>query len=236
MKKQVAILAGGLATRLGPLTKEIPKSLIQIQGKPFLQYQLDFLKRGGIRDIVVCVGYLGEQIEEYFGDGRKFNLNIEYSYDGANLLGTAGALKNAERLFENEFFIMYGDSYLFLDFSAIVSHFRRFDKLGLMVVYKNYDQYDTSNVAIGDNLVKKYSKKRKTKDMVYIDYGASVLRKKALELVPSGRVYSLEKLFSQMIKQEELLCYETKQRFYQIGSPEGLEEFQKYISQRGMMQ
>jgi NDP-sugar pyrophosphorylase family protein len=217
MKKQVAILAGGLATRLGPLTKEIPKSLIQIQGKPFLQYQLDFLKRGGIRDIVVCVGYLGEQIEEYFGDGRKFNLNIEYSYDGANLLGT-------------------GDSYLFLDFSAIVSHFRRFDKLGLMVVYKNYDQYDTSNVAIGDNLVKKYSKKRKTKDMVYIDYGASVLRKKALELVPSGRVYSLEKLFSQMIKQEELLCYETKQRFYQIGSPEGLEEFQKYISQRGMMQ
>jgi NDP-sugar pyrophosphorylase family protein len=236
MKIQVAILAGGLATRLRPLTGEIAKSMVVIQGKPFLEYQLESLQEGGIRDVVLCVGYHGDQIERYFRNGKSFGVNIKYSYDGNNLLGTAGALKNAERLLQDEFFVMYGDSYLFLDFSAIASYFKSFDKLGLMAVYKNYDQYDTSNVVIGNNLVKKYSKKRKTKDMVYIDYGASILRKRALELVPSGQVYSLEELFDQMIKQEELLAYEVKQRFYQIGSPEGLEEFQEYISQRSMTQ
>lgn len=233
---QVAILAGGQATRLMPLTQETPKSMIQIHGRPFLEYQLESLERGGVKDVVLCVGYLGEQIEKYFCDGRKFGAHIEYSYDGDKLLGTAGALKNAERLLEDEFFIMYGDSYLFLDFFVILSYFRKLDKLGLMVVYKNYDQYDTSNVVIDGNLVKKYSKKEKRKDMVYIDYGASVLRKKALELVPPNRVYSLEELFNQMIKQEELLAYEVNKRFYQIGSPEGLAEFQKYISQRSMVQ
>lgn len=234
---QVAILAGGLATRLRPLTKDIPKSLIQINAKPFLEHQLDFLKEEGVKDIVLCVGYLGEQVEGYFGDGSRLGINIKYSYEGKQLLGTAGALKNAERLLKDEFFVMYGDSYLFLDFSTVVSYFDKFDKLGLMVVYRNYDKYDTSNVVIDGNLVKKYSKKRKTKDMVYIDYGASILRKKALELVPPNQVYSLEELFAEMIEREELLAYEVNERFYHIGSTEGLEEFKKYVSQTsGVMQ
>lgn len=233
---QVAILAGGHATRLRPLTKEIPKSMIMIQGRPFLEYQLELLKRGGVKDVVLCIGYLGEQIKKHFGRGRRFGVNIKYSYDGDKLLGTAGALKNAERLLENEFVVTYGDSYLFLDLFTTISYFRRFDKLGLMTVYKNYDQYDTSNVVVDGNLVKKYNKRGKTKDMVYIDYGASVLRKSALELVPPNRVYSLEELFNQMIGQEELLAYEVNKRFYQIGSPEGLAEFQEYISHRSASQ
>jgi N-acetyl-alpha-D-muramate 1-phosphate uridylyltransferase len=227
---QVAVLAGGLATRLGPLTKETPKSLINIRGKPFLQYQLEFLKRGGVEDVVLCIGHLGENIEKYFGDGKEFGINIKYSYDGDKLLGTAGALKNAERSLENEFVVMYGDSYLFLDFPAVASYFRKFDKLGLMVVYKNTDRYEKSNVVIDGNLVKEYNKNVRIKDMVYIDYGASILRKEALKLVPQNQPYSLEELFCQLIDRKQLLAYEVDKRFYQIGSLEGLHEFERYIS------
>jgi len=232
---QAVILAGGLATRLRPLTGEIPKSLIQIQGKPFLEYQLDLLKKGGINHILVCVGYLGEQIEDYFGDGRKFEVTMNYSYEREQLLGTAGALKNADRLLGDEFFVLYGDSYLFLDFAAVMLYFKKFDKLGLMAVYKNYDRYDTSNVAVVGNLVKEYSKNRKTRDMVYIDYGASILRKEALELVPANQVYSLGEFTAQLAKREQLLAYEVSERFYQIGSFEGLKEFERYVSQSGLV-
>lgn len=227
---QVAVLAGGLATRLGPLTEATPKSLLNIRGKPFLQYQLEFLKRGGVEDVVLCIGHLGENIEKYFGDGSEFGINIKYSYDGDKLLGTAGALKNAEKLLENEFVVMYGDSYLFLDFPAVASYFRKFDKLGLMVVYKNTDRYDKSNVVIDGNLVKEYNKNVRTEDMVYIDYGASILRKEALKLIPQNQPYSLEELFCQLIDRKQLLAYEVGRRFYQIGSLKGLHEFERYIS------
>ena len=226
---QIALLAGGLATRLRPLTTEIPKSLVQIDGKPFLEYQLNFLKEGGIKDIVLCVGYLGEQVESHFGDGSRFGVTIKYSHEGKQLLGTAGALKNAERLLEDEFFVMYGDVYLFIDFNAVMSYFHQFNKMGLMLVYKNFNQYDTSNVVIDGNLVKRYSKKRRTKDMVYIDYGTSILTKRALESFPPGKVYSLEQLFARMIQKKELLAYEVHKRFFEIGSREGLEEFRTNI-------
>ena len=232
---QVAILAGGRGTRLKPITNKVPKSLIAVCGRPFLEYQLDFFKKSGVRDIVLCVGYLGEQIVNHFGNGRKFGVNITYSYDGEQLLGTAGALKNATRLLDGEFFVIYGDSYLFLDFATIMSYFHRFDKLGLMVVYKNYDRYGRSNVVIEDNLVTQYSTKDKTEGMVYIDYGVSVLRKKALELVPQNQHYSLEELLARPIKQKELLAYKVNKGFYQIGSLEGLNEFKRYISQREVL-
>lgn len=233
---QVAILVGGLATRLRPLTNKIPKSLIQIRGKPFLEYQLDFLEKGGVKNVILCVGYLGDEIKTFFGNGKRFGINIKYSYESQHLLGTAGALRNAKELLEDEFFVMYGDSYLFLDFIAANSYFKRFDNLGLMVVYKNYDRYDTSNVAIKDNLVKRYNKREKAKDMVYIDYGMSILKKKAIELVPKNRAYSLGELFTELIKKEELLAYEVNKRFYQIGSPEGLAEFKRYILQSEVTQ
>ena len=233
---QVVILAGGLATRLRPLTDTVPKSLVEICGKPFLEYQLDFLKAGGVKDVVLCVGYQGNEIEQTFADGRKFGVNIKYSYEKEQLLGTAGALKNAEHLFGDKFFVLNGDSYLFLDFATVMSYFNGLRQLALMVVYKNYDRYDQSNTFIEGNLVKQYSKKKKTKDMIYIDYGASILRKRALELVPPNQAYSLEQLFQQLIPQKELLAYEVTKRFYEIGSPEGLAEFRKAISKGEILQ
>ncbi len=232
---QVVILVGGLATRLRPLTNKMPKSLIQIRGKPFLEYQLDFLEKDGVKNVILCVGYLGDEIKSFFGNGKRFGINIKYSYESQYLLGTAGALRNAKESLKDEFFVMYGDSYLFLDFIAANSYFKRFDNLGLMVVYKNYDRYDTSNVAIEDNLVKRYSKTQRAKDVVYIDYGVSILKKEAIELVPKNQAYSLEELFTELIKKEELLAYEVNKRFYQIGSPEGLAEFKRYILQNKVM-
>lgn len=231
---QVAILAGGLATRLKSLAENTPKSMLRVSEKPFLQYQLDFLKRSNVRDIVLCLGYLGEAIESYFSNGKDFGVSIKYSYED-KLLDTAGALRNAEKLLEDEFFVMYGDSYLFLDFEAAMSYFKKHDKLALMTVYKNYDRYDRSNVVVEGNLVKRYSKREKTKDMVYIDYGASILRKRTLDMVPQNQVYPLEELFAQLIEQKELLAFEVKERFYQIGSLEGLQEFERFISERGEM-
>jgi MurNAc alpha-1-phosphate uridylyltransferase len=230
MTMQVAILAGGLATRLKPLTDELPKSLVTIEGRTFLEYQLEFLKAGGVTNIVLCIGYLGEQIERYCGDGSRFGVNIKYSHEGTTLLGTAGALKKAENLLEDEFFVMYGDSYLFLDFTTLMCYFKNQNKLALMTVYRNRGRYDKSNTMVAGNLVRRYSKQAATGAMEYIDYGANILRKPALEPVPAARPCSLEALFTALIEREELLAYEVKERFYQIGSPEGLADFRRYIS------
>ncbi len=165
MSVQVVILAGGLATRLEHLTRNRPKSMVEIQGKPFLEYQLDQLSRGGVKDIVLCTGHMGDQIEKYCGDGSAYGVNIKYSYE-EELLGTAGALKKAGDLLNDTFFTMYGDSYLFLDFGHVMSYFESQNILALTIVNKNYDQYDRSNTAVEGNLVQRYSKREKTKDMV----------------------------------------------------------------------
>lgn len=225
---QVVILAGGLATRLGHLTKDLPKSLVEIQGRPFLEYQLDLLRRAGIRNIVLCVGHLGRQIEGYFGDGQKHGVSIRYSYEDTPL-GTAGALKNAASLLSDIFCCMYGDSYLSVDFPAVMRYFEAQDKLALMTVFENHGRFDKSNTAVEGNLISRYDKQEKTREMVYIDYGVSVFRKRVLEMVPAGRFYSLEDLFSRLIASQELLAYEVTERFYEIGSPQGFTEFNEYV-------
>ena len=225
---QMAILAGGLATRLGDLTKDQPKSMVQISGKPFLEYQLDFLKRQAVRDIILCTGRFKEQIENYFRDGKEFGVNMKYSRED-KLLGTAGALKKAEPLLNDAFFTMYGDSYLFLDFNRVMSYFKSRNKLALMTVYKNYDRYDRSNTVVEGKLVKKFSKKEKTKEMVYIEYGANIFKKEVLRMIPENQFYSLDDLFPRLIEIEELLAFEVGERFYEIGSPQGLREFEEYI-------
>ena len=225
---QVAILAGGLATRLGDLTRDRPKSMIEIEGKPFLEYKLDLLRKGGVKNIALCLGHMGEQIESYFGDGRRYGVNIKYSFEDRPL-GTAGSLKKAEALLNDTFFIMYGDSYIFVDFSHVMSYFESQNKLALMTVYQNYDQYDRSNTVVKGNLVKKFSKKEKTRDMVYIDYGANIFRKKALKMLPENQFYSLDDFFPRLIEMDELLAFEVRERFYEIGSPQGLKEFERYL-------
>lgn len=226
---QVAIIAGGLATRLGEITKKIPKSMIPIAGKPFLHYQIELLRKAGIYDIVLCIGHLGEQIESYFGDGSNYDVNIAYSYEKGKLLGTGGALKNAAGLLQDKFFTLYGDSYVNLDFSAVMSYFMSFNKLALMTIFKNYGRYDTSNIAIEGNLIRQYGSRNKNDNLVYIDYGVSLFRKKVLDLVPADSVYPMGDIFKQLIEREELLAFEVPQRFYQIGSPEGLRELTELI-------
>ena len=225
---QVAILAGGLATRLGSLTKDQAKSMVKVFGKPFLEYQIELLRKQGIRDIVLCIGYLGEQIKNHFGDGAKFEVNIKYSYE-EKPLGTAGALKKAAQLLEEEFFTLYGDSYLFLNFATATSFFNSQDKLALMTVYENHDRYGRSNAVVEGNYVKKFTNREKTKDMVYIEYGANIFRKKVLESVPENEVFCLDDLFPCLIEKGELLAFEVKERFYEIGSPQGLKEFEQYV-------
>lgn len=223
---QVAILAGGLATRLGAVAQKNPKSMVQILGRPFLEYQLEFLKKGGIRDIILCTGHLGEQIENYFGDGSRFGVSIQYSREDSRL-GTAGALKKAEGLLDDTFFTLYGDSYLFVNFEATMSFFKSRNKLALMSVYKNHDKYKRSNTAVEGELVKKYSTRSRTTDMVYIEYGANIFRKEILEMIPEG-YYTLGRLFQRLIEKREILAYEVEKRFYEVGSLRLLKEFGEF--------
>jgi MurNAc alpha-1-phosphate uridylyltransferase len=225
---QAAILTGGLATRLGDLARNQPKSMLKIQGKTFLEYQLELLKRAGIKNIILCIGHMGEQIERHFGNGRNYGVNIEYSLED-KLLGTAGTLKKAKALLNEVFFTMYGDSYLFLDFPAAIRYFKSQNKLALMTVYKNYDQYARSNTVVEGKLVRKFSKKERTEGMVYIEYGANIFNKEALRMIPENQFYSLDDLFSRLIEMGELLAFEVKERFYEIGSPQGVKEFEEYI-------
>jgi len=226
---QIVVLCGGLATRLGDLAKNIPKSMIPIGGKPFLKYQIENLKKHSIKDIILCVGHLSGEIKDYFGNGEQFGVNIKYSNDGEKPLGPIGAVKKAESLLEDVFFVMYGDSYLSVDFQKVYSYFTQNNKLGLMVVYKNYDKYDKSNLIVKNNMVVRYGEKKRTKDMIYIDYGTSILRKKTLKLVPKNIHYTTEQLFSELIKRNELLAFEAKKRFYHIGNPDALKEFRSFI-------
>ncbi len=226
---QIVILCGGKSTRLYPLTKKIPKSMTEINKKPFLEHQLRLLKKNHIFDIVLCIGYKGGQIKKYFEDGRKFWVKMKYSSDKKRLLGTGGALKKAENLLEDVFLVMYGDSYLPFNFQKAINFFMGVNKLGLMTVFKNINKYESSNLEVKGNLVKSYSKKRKTKKMKYIDYGVSIYKKEVLKYIPKNQVYDLSKLQQTLIKKKQLLAYPAEKRFYQIGSPEGLEEFKKYI-------
>jgi MurNAc alpha-1-phosphate uridylyltransferase len=230
----MVILAGGLGTRLRPLTSQVPKALIPIGGKPFLHHQIDLLKRQGIRDIVLCVGHLREQVQDYFGDGRWLGMRIRYSEEEDHLLGTAGAIKNAESLLGDDFFLMYGDSYLMIDYREVMRYFRRFDRLGLMVVWKNVDRFERSNVMVEGNLVTAYNKDQQSPGMVYINYCLSVLRKEAFVFIPAGRPFSQEEFYQTLIDQGQLLAFEVEQRFYEIGSPRGLEEFGMLVASGGV--
>lgn len=225
MPMQMVILCGGLATRLGNLTKDIPKSMIEIEGKPFLEYQIENLINHSFEDILLCVGHLSEKIVSYFGDGKDFGIDIKYSHDGDKPLGPIGAVKNAEPLLEDLFFIMYGDSYLLVDFQKVYTNFMQDNKLGMMVVYKNYNEFDKSNITIKDDIVAGYGEK----NAEYIDYGTSILRKNALDIVPKKTIYSTEQFFSDLIRKKELLAFEATKRFYHIGTPKALEEFRNYI-------
>jgi MurNAc alpha-1-phosphate uridylyltransferase len=225
----VAILAGGLATRLRPLTETIPKSLVEINGEPFLWRQLRLLRENGIDRVVLCVSHLGEMVRDSVGDGGAFGLHVDYSLDGATLLGTAGALKRAQPLLGESFFVLYGDSYLPIDWAAVERVFRESGKAGLMTVFRNEGQWDTSNVEFEGGRILAYNKKLRTAQMRYIDYGLGVLRSAALARVPDEQVWDLAALYQELLAAGELAAFEAPRRFYEIGSFSGIEELQSYL-------
>lgn len=226
---QIVILSGGLATRLGELTRKQPKSLVEFLGKPFIEYQIKLLKSQGIREIVLCIGHLGEKIQEYLGTGKDKGVEISYSVEETRL-GTGGALKNAAALLHDEFLTIYGDSYLELDYNGLMSHFLSQNKLAMMTVLKNYNKREMSNTCVADGLVTKYSKTNVSDNMIYVDYGAHCFRKDVLKLMPENGFYPLEKLFPELVQRQELFAYEVYNRFYEIGSPEGIEDFKNHLT------
>jgi NDP-sugar pyrophosphorylase family protein len=226
----VAILAGGLATRLGPLTETLPKSLILINGAPFVAHQLRLLQRSGIQHVILCVGHLGRMIEDAIGDGRVFGVKVEYSYDGATLLGTAGAVKSALPKLGEKFFVMYGDSYLTCDYAAIEQEFSRRNKLGLMTIFRNDGQWDASNVEFEEGSILAYSKKSRTTRMRHIDYGLGIFHAEAFART---RATDLADVYAELLQTGELAAVEVQERFYEMGSPAGLKEMTSFLSRRG---
>jgi len=226
----VAILAGGLATRLRPLTERVPKVLLPVAGKPFLAHQLTLLRAQGITRAVLCVGHLGEMIERDFGDGRDWGVELAYSFDGPVLLGTGGALQKALPLLGKQFFVLYGDSYLPIDFRPIAKTFQRSGKLGLMTVFHNQNRFDTSNVWFGDGEIKIYEKKNRVPQMEHIDYGLSILSAAAFQDYPAGTAFDLAALMQRLVQQKQLAGFEVRERFYEIGSPSGLAELEGLLT------
>lgn len=225
----VAILAGGLATRLRPMTETIPKALIEIAGEPFIFHQLRYLKQQGIDSIVICVGYLGKMIEAYVGDGSQFGVRTSYSFDGPKLLGTGGAIKAALPLLGKNFFIFYGDSFLPIQFKPVEHSYLSSKKLGLMTVLKNENQWDKSNVIYQNGLLIEYNKEEIKPNMNYIDYGLGILDADVFSKYPEGEVLDLSSVYNELSLKDELFGYEVFERFYEIGSHQGILEAEEYL-------
>jgi NDP-sugar pyrophosphorylase family protein len=228
----VAILAGGLATRLRPMTEKIPKALIEIAGQPFLAHQLRLLRSRGLRKAVLCVGHCGEMVEQEFRDGSRSGIDLSYSYDGPELLGTGGALKKALPFLGKNFLVLYGDSYLPIDYAEPARAFLASGKPGLMTVFRNEGRWDRSNVCFADDVIRSYDKKQQTPEMQYIDYGLGVLNADALSGWEDNKAFDLADVYRDLIARNELAGYEVKQRFYEIGSPEGLAELDALLRHR----
>ncbi len=232
MMPDLAILAGGLATRMRPATETIPKSLLPVAGRPFLDHQLALLKRQGISRVVLCAGHLGGQIRDFAGDGSAWGLKVEYSFDGPVLLGTGGALRRALPLLSDPFWVLYGDSYLEMDLGAALSAWQASGLEALMTVYQNEGKYDTSNVIFRDGKVLRYDKTARDPAMLHIDHGLGLLRHSSFGRVGDGS-FDLAGLYGQLARAGQLAGFEASRRFFEIGSAEGLAETERHLLSQG---
>ena len=225
----VAILAGGLATRLRPLTEVIPKALVDVAGKPFIVRQLAYLREQGISHVVLCIGYLGNMVQNVVGSGESFGLKVSYSEDGPTLLGTGGALRKATLYLSDEFFVLYGDSFLPVNFSTVQTAYQLRKQPALMTVIKNQDQWDKSNVLFVEGQLIEYNKRTPRAEMAYIDYGLGVLTATLLEQYPIGQSFDLAEMYQDLSLRGQLAGLEVYERFYEIGSHTGLKETSEYF-------
>jgi len=227
----LAILAGGLATRLRPITETIPKSLVKVAGEPFLAHQLRLAKRQGFCKIILLTGHLGEQIEAFAGNGARFGLEIAYSHDGSEPRGTGGAVRAAQRYLDEVTFVTYGDSYLDIAVEPIWSRFCASGSAALMTVLHNQDQWDPSNVIFDGTMVRQHDKTANGQPGVeWIDYGLSVFRTEAITSCDYPDPFDLSLLTKKLAHEGQLAGHEVSTRFYEIGKPEGLEETAAYLS------
>jgi len=225
-----AILAGGLATRLGDLTRETPKSLLSVAGAPFIRWQLKLLRANGVEKVVVCVGHLGELVEKEIGDGSEFGLAAQWSYDGPKLLGTGGALRRALPLLGESFMVIYGDSYLDTDYQAIARAFQASGHKALMTVYRNAGRYETGNVIYRDDRVELYDKRHPRPGMCWVDYGLGCFEADIIRDYPAD-AFDLADFYEELSGLGRLAGYEVKSRFYEIGSPGGLAELDALLKE-----
>lgn len=223
-----AILAGGMGTRLHPITERVPKALIEINGEPFLAHQLRLLRAAGIERVVICIGQFGERIREFAGDGARFGIAIDYSFDGPVLLGTAGAVRNALPLLGDTFFVLYGDSYLPCAYREVEQAFLAAGRPGLMTVYHNEGRWDTSNVEFTGGRILAYDKENRTTRMQHIDYGLGVFSRSAFADTQHS---DLAEVYRDLLCRGQLAAFEVGERFYEIGSFEGLRGLSRYLSE-----
>lgn len=233
MKLPVAILAGGLATRLHPVTQTIPKALVDVAGQPFILRQLDYLKRQGVARVVLCIGYLGEQIQAVVGDGSSRGISVSYSQDWPKLMGTGGALRRALPLLDSQFLVLYGDSYLPVDFARVEQAFLDSGKPALMTVQRNADQWDKSNVLFLNDVLVEYNKRAPKPEMRHIDYGLGAISSQILAKQNALEPFDLADIYHGLSLSGDLVGYEVYERFYEIGSHEGLAEAAEYFKSRG---
>ncbi|MEM3795593.1 MAG: sugar phosphate nucleotidyltransferase [Thermoprotei archaeon] len=231
---QAVIIAGGLGTRLRPLTNTTPKAMVPIKGKPFLEYKIEALRKQGVDKFTICVGYLGHKITEYFGDGSKLGVKITYSSDGDRLLGPIGALKKAEHTLDEAFLYTYGDNYLDVDCGKLMRRLLESSKLAVMAVYHNRNTYGKSDVEVDFNieggLVVRFDKSTQNRGLEWINYGILAIRKDAIRPLKPNVFIDEKEFYDTLIERHEMLAYEVKNRFYDIGTPTSLQEFEDYVN------
>jgi NDP-sugar pyrophosphorylase family protein len=226
----IAVLAGGLATRMRPLTAQLPKALLEVAGEPFIAHQLRLFAREGIRDVKLLVGYCWEQIELFIGNGSRFGVNVDYIVDGPTLLGTGGAVRRAIDRLGPEFLVTYCDSWLDAPYTPVVEAFHASGRPALMCVFRNEDRWDTSNVHYENGIIRRYSKKFRLPEMRHIDWGLGMLKASLIAPRPMDQPWDLAELYEDLATCGRLAGYEMTRRFYEIGSFEGLAETNRLLS------
>lgn len=233
MSLPVAILAGGLARRLGAVAERVPKALVEVAGRPFADHQLALLRAHGLVDIVFLVGHLGDQIRDTLGDGRRLGVRLRYVFDGPSPLGTGGAIRRALPELGPRFFVLYGDSYLVCRYEAVERAFLASGRSGLMTVYRNENQFDTSNVLYVDGRIRAYDKAARTPEMRHIDYGLTAFERSVFEEMPADEAFDLSVVCQRLVAADDLAGYEVTERFYEIGSVAGLAETRALLEAKG---
>jgi MurNAc alpha-1-phosphate uridylyltransferase len=227
----VCILAGGLGTRLGEQAQRVPKALIEVAGAPFIFHQLTLLRSYGARRIILCIGHLGEQIEQAVGDGGELGLDVSYSHDGPAPVGTAGAIRQALPLLGEAFLVLYGDTFLRTDYRAVQRTYESSGLSALMTVLRNEGRWDTSNTILAGGRVIAHDKRHPTPDMHWIDYGLGVMSARAMrEVRPEAS--DLSDVYGELARRGELAGFEATERFYEIGSPRALAETDAFLRAR----